>query len=128
VQRAGDEILDDPYLFFDLIIFSNVVSELNMSIEEKVRYLNKFRSKLKENGHIIILEPVYKSQIDDLGCLCNELRDEGSCEIVYYSDRTVRKRLKTPEMTTKAIKDYFEGEVAKNTIKYVYAILRQRLS
>ncbi|VUT28043.1 MAG: hypothetical protein SYNGOMJ08_00603 [Candidatus Syntrophoarchaeum sp. GoM_oil] len=125
VQRVGDEILNDPYLSFDLIVLSNVVSELDMSPGEKVRYLGKFTSKLKENGHIIILEPAYDSQRDDLGCMCNELRDEGSCEIVYYSDKIVRKRLKTPEMTTKAIKAYFENPKPENTIKYLYAILKR---
>jgi len=48
------EEIDEKY---DFIIFSNVINESKLSIEKLAKWIIKYKNKLNENGHLIIIEP-----------------------------------------------------------------------
>jgi len=135
IKRVDTEIINNSHQRFDLITFSNVLSELRMSYEERKEYLEKFRARLKSDGYMIIIEPAYEGERENLQRLYKDMRGyyKSGCEFppndMNYSCSCSRcfiqeKKLITPEKTTRKIKGYFEG-VKKNTIKYVYAIFRR---
>ena len=57
IKRVDTGIINNPQQCFDLITFSNVLSELRMSYEERMEYLEQFRARLKSDGYMIIIEP-----------------------------------------------------------------------
>lgn len=136
VKRVNTGVIDNLHQRFDLITFSNVLSELKMSYEKRMRYLNKFRAKLKSDGYMIIIEPAYEGERNNLQRLYKDMRGyyRSGCKFpsndlnypCLCSECFIQqKRLRTPEKTTRGIKEYFEGEKKKNRIKYVYAIFRR---
>jgi len=136
VKRVDNGIINNSHQRFDLITFSNVLSELKMSYEGRMEYLDKFRSKLKSDGNIIIIEPAYEGNRKTLQRLYKDMRGyyRSGCEFppnnlnysCFCSECFIQeKKLITPEKTTRRIKKYFEGEKKKNIIRYVYAIFRR---
>ena len=136
IKRVDTGIINNSHQCFDLITFSNVLSELRMSYEEKKEYLEKFRARLKSDGYMIIIEPAYEGERENLQRLYKDMRGyyRSGCKFpndwnhscLCFKYFVERKKLKTPEKTTRKIKEYFEGEKKKNTIKYVYAIFRRK--
>ncbi len=134
VKRVNSEIINNSSQRFDLITFSNVLSELKMNHEERKEYLNKFRAKLKSDGYMIIIEPAYEGEKKTLQKLYKEMGGyyRSGCKFpndwnhscLCFKYFIERKKLRTPEKTTREIKEYFE-EKKKNIIKYVYAIFRR---
>ncbi len=134
VKRVNTEIINNSHQRFDLITISNVLSELKMNHEERKGYLNRFRAKLKSNGYMIIIEPAYGGEKKYLQKLYKEMggyyrsgckfppndRNHSCLCFKYFIER---KKLRTPEKTTRRIKEHFEKK--KNVIKYVYAIFRR---
>jgi phospholipid N-methyltransferase len=126
VKQVDEGIVNNRHQYFDLITFSNVVSELEMSHEERMKCLNKFRARLKSDGYMIIIEPAYKGQINNLQKLYKNMRgyyrsgckyppNDFNCSCCYID--VEREKLRTPEKTTREIKEYFEGEKKKKQNK-----------
>ena len=136
IKRVDTGIINNSHQCFDLITFSNVLSELRMSYEERKEYLENFRTRLKSDGYMIIIEPAYEGERENLQRLYKDMRGyyRSGCKFpndwnhscLCFKYFVERKKLKTPEKTTRKIKEYFEGEKKKNTIKYVYAIFRRK--
>lgn len=47
---------------YDFITFSNVLNESKLSTEELAEWIIKYKTKLNENGHLIIIEPEDKTR------------------------------------------------------------------
>jgi SAM-dependent methyltransferase len=138
VWKVDDGIVNNRRRkYFDLVTFSNVLSELKMSYEKRMEYLNKFRAKLKSKGYMIIIEPAYEGQINNLkrlykdmkgcyGSVCKFPPNYLNYSCLFSKCSIQHKRIKTPEKTTRWVKyNIFEGENKKNIIRYIYAIFRR---
>lgn len=125
--------------FYDLIILSYVLSELDNTIREWL--LGNVQNCLRNGGYLAIIEPAYEGMrryvgdflknegirrsfkvVDASGPLCSEQNCDqwGEC----YGKSIKRKELRTADGMTEEMKRFFE-ETKGGRTKWVYAVLKK---
>lgn len=71
------KVFDEVNGKYDFITFSNVLNESKLSVDELAEWIIKYKNKLNETGHLIIIEPEDKTRAERITKLKNILLNKG---------------------------------------------------
>jgi hypothetical protein len=122
---------------FDLIVFSNVLNELELTLEKKVELVKNISSRLAEDGSILIVEPADKKNSMQMRDLVIALMDKGvnvyaPCTFMWGGCCRPRscwsfeqkKDIKPTALMQKLAECEESYRYVNTDLKYSYAILR----